>query len=67
MVVESPVWIPIGSKFSIEQTIIQLSSQSLTTSISYSFHPIKDSSIKSSFVGDNSSPFSQIDLNSEML
>ena len=67
MVVESPVWIPIGSKFSIEQTIMQLSSQSLTTSISYSFHPIKDSSIKSSFVGDNSSPFSHIDLNSEML
>ena len=47
--------------------MIQLSSQSLTTSISYSFHPIKDSSIRSSFVGDNSRPFSQIFLNSEML
>ena len=54
-------------RFSMEQIIMQLSSQSLTTSISYSFHPIKDSSIKSSFVGDNSSPFSHIFLNSEML
>ena len=67
IVVESPVWMPIGSRFSIEQTIIQLSSQSLTTSISNSFQPIKDSSIKSSLVGDNSIPFSQIDLNSDML
>ena len=46
---------------------MQLSSLSLTTSISYSFHPISDSSINSSFVGDNSSPFSQIVLNSDML
>ena len=46
---------------------MQLSLQSLTTSISYSFHPIRDSSIKSSFVGDNSNPFSQIVLNSEIL
>ena len=67
MVIESPVWIPIGSKFSIEQTIMQLSSQSLTTSISYSFQPIRDSSINNSFVGDSSNPFSQIALNSLML
>ena len=67
MVIESPVWMPIGSRFSIEQTIIQLSLQSLTTSISYSFQPIKDSSIKSSLVGDSSRPFSQIVLNSDML
>ena len=46
---------------------MQLSSLSLTTSISYSFHPIRDSSIKSSLVGDNSSPFSQIVLNSVIL
>ena len=58
---------PIGSKFSIEQIIMQLSSQSLTTSISYSFQPIRDSSIKSSLVGDSSSPFSQIFLNSAIL
>ena len=67
MVIESPVWIPIGSRFSIEQTIIQLSLESLTTSISYSFQPIKDSSIRSSLVGDSSRPFSQIVLNSDML
>ena len=46
---------------------MQLSSQSLTTSISYSFQPIKDSSIKSSLVGDSSSPFSQMFLNSAIL
>ena len=65
--IESPVWMPIGSRFSIEHIIMQLSSQSLTTSISYSFQPISDSSIKSSLVGDNSRPFSQIFLNSEIL
>ena len=46
---------------------MQLSSQSLTTSISNSFHPINDSSISNSLVGDNSRPFSHIFLNSEML
>ena len=48
---------PIGSRFSIEQTIILLSFLSLTTSISYSFHPTSDSSTKTSFVGDKSKPF----------
>ena len=51
----------------MEQIIIQLSFLSLTTSISYSFHPNRDSSIRSSFVGDKSNPFSQIVLNSSML
>ena len=36
----SPVWTPIGSKFSIEQTITALSAQSRITSISYSFQPM---------------------------
>ena len=57
----------MGSRFSIEQIIIQLSLQSLTTSISYSFQPIKDSSIKSSVVGESSRPFSQILSNSSIL
>ena len=44
-VTESPVWIPIGSIFSMEQIIMALSLLSLTTSISNSFHPSNDSSI----------------------
>ncbi len=51
-VIESPVWIPIGSKFSIEQTMMQLSFLSRTTSISNSFQPITDSSSSTSPVGD---------------
>ena len=46
---------------------MQLSLLSLTTSISYSFQPKRDSSINSSFVGDKSNPFSQIVLNSSIL
>ena len=39
-VIESPVWTPIGSKFSIEQMMTTLSSASRITSISYSFQPM---------------------------
>ena len=39
---------------------MQLSFLSLTTSISNSFHPNKDSSIKTSFVGERSRPFAII-------
>ena len=56
IVTESPVCIPIGSTFSIEQTIIQLSFLSLTTSISYSFQPSRHSSIKTWFCGDSCIP-----------
>ena len=66
-VIESPVWIPIGSRFSIEQTMMQLSTRSRTTSISNSFQPISDSSISSSLVGDRSSPRWQMATNSSML
>jgi hypothetical protein len=55
-VIESPVWMPIGSRFSIEQMMMQLSARSRTTSISNSFQPISDSSISSSRVGDRSRP-----------
>jgi hypothetical protein len=37
--IESPVWTPSGSKFSMLQTVMQLSLQSRTTSYSTSFHP----------------------------
>ena len=66
-VIESPVCTPIGSKFSMVQTIMQLSALSRTTSISYSFQPINDSSISNSEVGDKSRPRIQISLNSSML
>ena len=66
-VIESPVCTPIGSKFSIEQIIMQLSAESRTTSISYSFQPSSDSSINNSLVGDASRPRSQISTNSSRL
>ena len=47
-VIESPVCTPIGSRFSIEQMMMQLSLRSRTTSISNSFQPITDSSISTS-------------------
>src|SRR5881628_3191515 len=66
-VIESPVCTPIGSRFSIEQTMMQLSLRSRTTSISNSFQPSTDSSISSSRVGEASSPRSQIATNSSRL
>ena len=66
-VIESPVWMPIGSRFSMEQTMMQLSARSRTTSISNSFQPISDSSISSSLVGDRSRPRLQISSNSSGL
>ena len=50
-VIESPVCTPIGSRFSIEQTITTLSAWSRMTSSSYSFQPRIDSSISTSVVG----------------
>ena len=47
-VIESPVWTPIGSKFSIGQTMIALSARSRMTSSSYSFQPSTDSSANTS-------------------
>ena len=42
----SPVCIPRGSKFSMLQTVMQLSYLSLTTSYSISFHPFRDFSTR---------------------
>ncbi|CAI8236441.1 MAG: Uncharacterised protein [Arcobacter lacus] len=66
-VIESPVCTPIGSRFSIEHTIIQLSFLSLITSISYSFQPSIDSIISISLIGEASIPTSASFLNSSML
>ncbi len=66
-VIESPVCTPIGSMFSIEQMMMQLSALSRTTSISYSFQPSTDSSISTSVVGEASRPAETMSKNSERL
>ena len=66
-VMESPVCTPIGSRFSMEHTMMQLSLRSRTTSISNSFQPITDSSTSSSCVGEASKPRSQMVRNSSRL
>ena len=63
----SPVCTPMGSRFSIEQTMMALSALSRTTSISNSFQPSTDSSIKTSLTGEASSPDSTISKNSSRL
>ena len=55
-VIESPVWTPMGSRFSIEQTTTQLSARSRMTSSSYSFHPAIDRSTRISPMGLASRP-----------
>ena len=55
-VTESPVWTPIGSTFSIEQTITTLSAWSRITSSSNSPQPSTDSSISTCPIGDAASP-----------
>ena len=55
-VIESPVWTPIGSKFSIEQMMTTLSAWSRITSSSYSFQPMTDSSISTSWIGRQLEP-----------
>ena len=52
----SPVCTPIGSRFSIEQTITTLSFPSRITSSSNSFHPITLCSISTRWTGDSSTP-----------
>ena len=55
-VIESPVWTPIGSRFSIEQTTTTLSLRSRMSSSSYSFQPMIDSSSSTSVVGEHCRP-----------
>ena len=51
-VIESPVWTPIASKFSMEQMMTTLSAPSRITSSSYSFQPSTLRSIRHSWRGD---------------
>ena len=63
----SPVWTPIGSTFSMEHTMMQLSALSRTTSISNSFQPRTLSSTSTSPTGEASMPRSTISRNSSLL
>ena len=55
-VIESPVWTPMGSRFSIEQMTTQLSARSRMTSSSNSFQPAIDFSMRISEIGLASIP-----------
>ena len=50
-VMESPVWTPMGSKFSMEQMMTTLSARSRITSSSNSFQPMTDSSTRTWPIG----------------
>jgi hypothetical protein len=54
-VIESPVWTPIGSRFSMEQMMTTLSARSRMTSSSNSFHPMTDCSTRTVRLGEASS------------
>ena len=55
-VIESPVWTPIGSTFSMEQTTTQVSAASRISSSSNSFQPRTDSSTRTSWTGERRRP-----------
>ena len=61
-VIESPVCTPMGSTFSMEQTITALSLTSRMTSISNSFQPITLSSISTSPTGESAIPCAVMSL-----
>ncbi len=66
-VIESPVCTPIGSMFSIEQTITTLSAPSRITSSSNSFQPMTLCSISTECTGESSSARRTIVSNSSRL
>src|SRR6266545_1447562 len=61
-VTESPVWTPIGSTFSMEQTTTTLSLRSRISSSSYSFQPSTLSSTSTSWTGLAASPPVEVGL-----
>ena len=67
IVMESPVCTPMGSRFSMEQMTTHWSLWSRMTSISYSFHPVRHSSIMISWVGEADRPRWQISSKSSLL
>src|SRR6266705_1434201 len=53
---ESPVWTPIGSRFSMLQTVMHVSAASRITSYSISFQPHSERSMRTWWIGDASRP-----------
>lgn len=64
---DSPVWIPMASRFSMLQMMMQLSLESLMTSYSYSFHPRTDSSMRTWWILEYARPRAQISSSSSSL
>ncbi len=63
----SAVWTPMGSKFSMEQTMTTLSALSRITSSSNSFQPMIDSSMSTSLTGLRSRPRARSSMKSPRL
>ncbi|VVB63421.1 Uncharacterised protein [uncultured archaeon] len=57
---DSPVWMPMGSMFSMLQMVMQVSFESLITSYSSSVHPSTLSSSRTWWMRERFSPSSQI-------
>ena len=55
--IESPVWIPTGSKFSMLQTAITFPAESRMVSNSISFQPDTHRSMRTCVMGERSRPF----------
>ena len=67
-VMESPACTPIGSRFSMEHTMSNCPPGRVTTSISYSFQPIRDSFDRAAcWLGEASRPRQVISTNSSEL
>ena len=58
--IESPVCTPMGSKFSMLQTVMQVSAPSRMTSYSTSFQPSSDRSTSTCRTGLAASPLSSV-------
>ena len=63
---DSPVWTPIGSMFSIVQTMVALSASSRITSYSSSCQPRMDSSMSTCEIRELRRPNCEISTNSPM-
>ena len=67
MTMLSPVWMPTGSRFSIEQTVIALPRLSRMTSNSISFQPAMLFSTRICVIGESARPFAATSIISSRL
>ena len=65
--IESPVCTPIGSRFSMLQTVMHVSAPSRMTSYSISFQPHSDRSMSTCRIGDAARPRSAMACSSELV